>query len=430
MAQTHTKSHWQVSTTGAFCGDDIIFESMDDEVNLESIQPDTLANYGATYYWRVRYFGSETGWSAWSEPTRFTATHYLNNSRVRYVGYVTQTTFANGLVIFPFDEITGTFGARIDNPIDGTLPSSTVYTGCFSPQGDAFFVSGVGANQLRAWAFDPDTGLFGAQYPQIVNGDLPTNPYIAPRFDRNHGIIWLSNLGAGSVEFDSGSGFGVSVVLTSAFGTAQYVNPFELSDWWIPSQGSNIQAVKIESGVRKASSDVIGFTNAASRATPVTVNASRTLAIVKANQANTTTNTSIRAYDWSDSSGFVAEREDLALPAIIQSTAASIGFLVADNQTYFVMASNAIIDGARLHAWEWDDATGIGSKLADPVGVPAGNPSSMLIAGDTAFVACALTASPVYAIRITQGAWELLDVSGAVVANPTTASLFLLRQPL
>ena len=64
MSQTHVKSHWQVATDDDFCADTIVFESMDDEVNLESIQPSGLVNYGATYYWRVRYFGSETGWSA------------------------------------------------------------------------------------------------------------------------------------------------------------------------------------------------------------------------------------------------------------------------------------------------------------------------------------------------------------------------------
>ena len=61
--QTHTGSQWQVADDAGFTS--VIFDSGDDAVNLMSIVATGLLE-NSTYYWRVRYKGSTTGFSNWS----------------------------------------------------------------------------------------------------------------------------------------------------------------------------------------------------------------------------------------------------------------------------------------------------------------------------------------------------------------------------
>lgn len=68
-SETHTDSQWQVATDAGFTS--IFLDSGDDPINLETINISGLADGTTTYYWRVRYKGSLTGYSVWSNPFTF-----------------------------------------------------------------------------------------------------------------------------------------------------------------------------------------------------------------------------------------------------------------------------------------------------------------------------------------------------------------------
>ncbi len=68
--QTHVASQWQVATDLAFTS--IVFDSGTDAVNLESITATGLIEGTTQHFWRVRYQGSTTGFSDFSEPFNFT----------------------------------------------------------------------------------------------------------------------------------------------------------------------------------------------------------------------------------------------------------------------------------------------------------------------------------------------------------------------
>ena len=76
---THQASYWQVAAAGATDKNadgsyqQPLFDSRIDSYNLVSIViPTGIVDYGATYYWHVRYQDSTGAWSEWSDETSFT----------------------------------------------------------------------------------------------------------------------------------------------------------------------------------------------------------------------------------------------------------------------------------------------------------------------------------------------------------------------
>ena len=76
---THQASYWQVAAAGATDKNtdgsyqQPLFDSRIDSNNLVSIViPTGIVDYGATYYWHVRYQDSTGAWSEWSDETSFT----------------------------------------------------------------------------------------------------------------------------------------------------------------------------------------------------------------------------------------------------------------------------------------------------------------------------------------------------------------------
>ncbi len=67
--ENHAASQWQVGNSDFSV---IYFDSGTDAVNLESINATGYPEGTTTVYWRVRYQGDVTGFSAWSTPTTFT----------------------------------------------------------------------------------------------------------------------------------------------------------------------------------------------------------------------------------------------------------------------------------------------------------------------------------------------------------------------
>ena len=69
-ADVHINSQWQIATDIGFSN--IVQDSGDDPVNLESypISPDL--DFSVTYYWRVRYEGDVNGYSEYSDPFQMT----------------------------------------------------------------------------------------------------------------------------------------------------------------------------------------------------------------------------------------------------------------------------------------------------------------------------------------------------------------------
>lgn len=68
-AQTHDASQWQVASDSSFTN--ILFDSGEDSVNLESIIATGFLEGLITHYWRVRYKGSVTGFSQYSNSFNF-----------------------------------------------------------------------------------------------------------------------------------------------------------------------------------------------------------------------------------------------------------------------------------------------------------------------------------------------------------------------
>lgn len=68
---THSKSHWKL--TSDFAGTNIVWESFDDETNLDELELDSsIVDRDITYYIHVRYFSAALGYSEWSLPSKFT----------------------------------------------------------------------------------------------------------------------------------------------------------------------------------------------------------------------------------------------------------------------------------------------------------------------------------------------------------------------
>ncbi|MCS7179839.1 MAG: dockerin type I repeat-containing protein, partial [bacterium] len=66
---THLASQWQIREEN---GTNPIFDSGFNTQNKTSIiVPANILSYNKTYYWRVRHFGQNTGWSEWSDETWF-----------------------------------------------------------------------------------------------------------------------------------------------------------------------------------------------------------------------------------------------------------------------------------------------------------------------------------------------------------------------
>ena len=69
-AQVHDNSQWQVATDLEFTS--IVFDSGDDPVNLTTITVNPNLDNNTQYFWRVRYQGDVSGYSAYSAPTAYT----------------------------------------------------------------------------------------------------------------------------------------------------------------------------------------------------------------------------------------------------------------------------------------------------------------------------------------------------------------------
>ena len=105
--QTHTMSHWQIANDFDFT--DIIYESIDDSVNLESISIVDLPHNGSVKYWRVRYSGNTTGYSLWSSPFTFAFISPLESKYVVFAvtntaPYIHAWRYFNGVFEHKYDE--------------------------------------------------------------------------------------------------------------------------------------------------------------------------------------------------------------------------------------------------------------------------------------------------------------------------------------
>ena len=112
---THSSSQWLVTATSSDYTS-TIYDSGTDNANLTSITiPSTTLSNTTTYYWKVRYLDSDSGWSDYSSETSFTT---INNTPATPVN----STPANGATSVSADSATLTASAFSDT--DSTHTSS------------------------------------------------------------------------------------------------------------------------------------------------------------------------------------------------------------------------------------------------------------------------------------------------------------------
>ena len=82
-ADTHSKSQWQISSSKDF--NSTVYDSgeVNDLVSIEITSGAGLVEE-TKYYWRVRYKGTEVGFSAWSAPTSFSVSKIPNTPSIIY----------------------------------------------------------------------------------------------------------------------------------------------------------------------------------------------------------------------------------------------------------------------------------------------------------------------------------------------------------
>jgi hypothetical protein len=103
--QTHTASQWQAGNSDFST---IYFDSGTDTTNKTSISA-TGWPVSTTVHWRVRYQGSDTGWSEWSTPTAFVSVS-------QFVPTVPGTAFAGGYFAGIMDPADGQRYALVVSP--------------------------------------------------------------------------------------------------------------------------------------------------------------------------------------------------------------------------------------------------------------------------------------------------------------------------
>ena len=70
---THAYTHWQIRGASGNYNSNLVWQSLYDPSNLESIAvPASTLNYSTAYYWHVQYLDSNGGRSGWSAETSFT----------------------------------------------------------------------------------------------------------------------------------------------------------------------------------------------------------------------------------------------------------------------------------------------------------------------------------------------------------------------
>ena len=77
VADTHASSNWQVATDSGFTS--LVANVIGDTVNKTSYTVTGLST-SQTYYWRVRYTGTNNGTSGWSTPTTFVTKSYFSGA--------------------------------------------------------------------------------------------------------------------------------------------------------------------------------------------------------------------------------------------------------------------------------------------------------------------------------------------------------------
>ncbi len=98
--QTHTASQWQAGNSDFST---VYFDSGEDAVNLETINATGYPEGTTTVYWRVRYKGSVTGFSVWSNPFTFVTKAVFSTFLTTWDGTTDGATVNSSFGLTPTD---------------------------------------------------------------------------------------------------------------------------------------------------------------------------------------------------------------------------------------------------------------------------------------------------------------------------------------
>ena len=128
----HNKTSWEVSLTPGFEDSNIIFKSLEDEVNLTRISVPLPLNDDDLYYIRTKVYFSDGSESDWSRPSIITK-------------YSTGFNFNSTIVVTP--QLSVDFDIR-SAPLGGFLIKSSEFK----------LFSGVGNHKATTWIIEDDKG--------------------------------------------------------------------------------------------------------------------------------------------------------------------------------------------------------------------------------------------------------------------------------